>query len=96
MTTVTSPVNHSAAIQDAGVHIGRVLQALVDGVLFSTTDGKRYEGFSHEGDDIGSFTTADVNYATNFMKRRGVPIGKCKGLYGIGFTLAWQDWHPWT
>ena len=84
------------AVAGAGAHLGRVVQAMIDGVAFAQDDGKTYDVFSHEGDEMGSFTTADINFATNYMKRLGRPVGKTLGYKcGIAFSFAWIGWHPW-
>jgi hypothetical protein len=93
------------AIASAGVHLGAVMQALYDGVAFRK-DGKTYEIFSHEGDELGTISTADLNFATNCMRRMGREVGKLKHHqwdpvakkfsveYEPAFTFAWVGWHP--
>jgi hypothetical protein len=91
------------AARHAGDHIARVVQLLIDGVAFPT-DGKTYEVFSHEGDELGSITTADLGFAINLMRRMGREPGKCKHYtydpatktfpptYQPAFTFAWVGW----
>lgn len=82
------------AVATAG-QFGRVIQLLIDGVAFRE-NGVQYRIFSHEGDELGLISTADVNFATNFMRRLGRKVGKCHGfpLHEPAFTFAWQGWHP--
>ncbi len=90
------------AITQAGSHMGRVIKLLYDGVAFRQ-DGRTFNVFSHEGDELGQLSTNDVSYAISFMKNMGRPVGKCKhptfqhgepGHLEPAFTFAWQGWHP--
>jgi len=84
----------------AGDHIGRVIRDMYNGIAFwnaSKSKGLAYSVFSHEGDELGSYTTMDVQYAVNFMKRHGIPVGKltdeCPAHPGLSFS--WQGWFTW-
>jgi hypothetical protein len=86
------------AIADAGEHMGRVIRLMVDGVAFHN-EGKMYHVFSHEGDELGTLSTADVSYAINYMKRKGREVGKCSTYTDDprfkndpAFTFAWEGW----
>lgn len=77
-------LNIEQIIADAGNHIGKVIRAMYDGVaLPKHSDTRMYEVFSHEGDEIGQFTTADVEYAVSFMKKRGILVGKTHGTQNM-------------
>lgn len=78
----------------AGLHLARVIQKMIDGVAFRQ-DGKTFNVFSHEGDELGTLTTEDVGYAISFMKRHGIAVGKCHSYMpadGPAFSFAWSDW----
>jgi hypothetical protein len=93
------------AIISAGQHLGAVMQAMYDGVAFRR-DGKTYEIFSHEGDPLGTISTADLNFAVNCMRRMGREVGKLQDrkydfatktwatTYEPAFSFAWVGWHP--
>jgi hypothetical protein len=93
------------AMAEAGSHLANVIQVLYDGVAFPA-GGKVYDVFSHEGDELGQITTADLNFATHFMKRRGRAVGKLMHSdwdpvtkkfstnYVPAFSFAWEGWHP--
>jgi hypothetical protein len=93
------------AIAAAGQHLGAVMRALYDGVAFRV-DGKTYEIFSHEGDELGRISTADLNFAIHSMRQMGREVGKLKHHqwdnvakkfsieYEPAFTFAWVGWHP--
>lgn len=89
----------------AGLHMGLVIRLLYEGVAFRK-DGTTFEIFSHEGDELGLITTADLSFAINFVKRTtGRAVGKCKhhqydpvakkfsDTYEPAFTFAWEGWH---
>jgi hypothetical protein len=89
----------------AGSHMACVISALYDGVAFRV-DGKTYEIFSHEGDPLGSISTADLNFAINLVRRMGREVGKLQdrkydnvtrtwaATYEPAFSFAWVGWHP--
>ena len=64
--------------------------------------------YSHEGDDLGQVSTADVSFAIHFMKQRGRMVGKLKdhpydpvtkqwlSTYEPAFTFAWEGWFDDT
>lgn len=91
------------AIASAGQHLGAVMTAMYEGVAFRR-DGKTYDIFSHEGDSLGTISTADLNFAINCMRRMGREVGKCKHRqwdsvtkkfgteYEPAFTFAWVGW----
>lgn len=83
------------AIAGAGEHLGGVIKMLVDGIAFPVEgNGKKYWVFSHEGDELGELTTAEVNFATHYMKR----LGRVTGVHYLykgrrtnpGITFAWE------
>lgn len=87
----------------ATTHLREVLEMLIQGVAFvnlrkvngqDVWGGKTYEVYSHQGDPLGELSTADINYAIYYMKKRGRAIGKCSHLASgwPGFTLSWQGW----
>lgn len=88
------------AVAQAGTHMAMVIHTMFEGVAFRR-DAFTFEVFSHEGDDLGTLTTADVNYAVHMLKRMGRPVGKLRNitmqthpLYSNepAFTFAWVDW----
>lgn len=92
------------AIAGAGTHLGNVIRTLHDGVAFRHC-GQTFNVFSHEGDELGKLSTADVNFAVCYMKRLGRQVGKCthptftnsQGIHGPlagepAFTFAWEGW----
>lgn len=93
------------AIAAAGEHLGAVMRALYAGVAFRV-DGKTYEIFSHEGDPLGTISTADLNFAIHNMRQMGREVGKLQdrkydwatktwaSTYEPAFTFAWVGWHP--
>ena len=93
------------AIASAGLHLARVITALYDGVAFRV-DGRTYEIFSHEGDPLGTISTADLNFAIHNMRQMGREVGKLQdrkydnvtktwaSTYEPAFTFAWVGWHP--
>lgn len=93
------------AIASAGAHLAAVIAAMYDGVAFRR-DGKTYDIFSHGGDELGSISTADLNFAIHTVRRMGREVGKCKQYhfdqvsrtfdytrYEPAFTFAWVGWH---
>ncbi len=88
-----------AAIANVGDHMKSVIQMLVDGVAFFET-GILYRVFSHEGDELGTISTADLVYAIHYLKRSGREVGKCRNELGTrfnpGFSFAWKGWHSWA
>jgi len=95
------------AIASAGAHLAAVIAAMYEGVAFRR-DGKTYDIFSHEGDELGSISTADLNFAIHTVRRMGREVGKCKHHqydpitkklspeYEPAFTFAWVGWHAWA
>lgn len=89
-----------STVASAGEHIGKVIQMLHDGVAFPNVQNNRlleYQVISHEGDELGIITTADLNFAIHFMKRNGWPVGKYVDGYQMStlktaFTFGWQGW----
>jgi hypothetical protein len=91
------------AMAQAGAHMASVIRTMFDGVAFRR-DGQTYDVYSHEGDELGTLSTADVNFAIHLMKRMGRPVGKLKHNqydratqkfsleYEPAFTFAWSDW----
>lgn len=88
------------AVAAAGTHIGRVIRLLHEGVAFRV-DGGLFHVFSHEGDELGFVSTADLNFAVCLVKRMGRQVGKCNsttthkhGPYmgEPAFTFAWEGW----
>lgn len=97
--------NIDAVTAQAGTHLGSVIRLLYEGVAFRK-DGKTFEIFSHEGDELGEITTADLSFAINFVKRTtGRAVGKCKRYlydpvtgkyspeYEPAFTFSWEGWY---
>lgn len=93
------------AIASAGAHLAAVIAAMYEGVAFRV-DGKTYEIFSHEGDPLGTISTADLNFAIHTVRRMGREVGKCKQYpfdpvsrtfdytwYEPAFTFGWVGWH---
>lgn len=90
----------------AGEHLSSVIKMLWDGVGFPRDSERSYHVFSHEGDELGILSNADVNFAIHFMKRQGYPVGKLASLkpnqlpgflrFEIAFTFAWQGFHPFS
>jgi len=85
---------------DAGSHMRKVIKAMIDGVAFRR-DALWFDVYSHEGDELGQISTADVNYAIHFMKKAGRPVGKLTHItmqknpfycHEPAFTFAWVDW----
>ena len=77
-----------------------VIRMMFDGVAFRR-DAQTFDVFSHEGDELGSLSTADVTYAIHLLKRMGRLVGKIthytmrddpKYASEPAFTFAWVDW----
>lgn len=80
----------------SGDVLERTINAMIDGVAFPDgMDSKLYRVFSHEGDDICTLSTAEVNFAIFYMKQQGRRVGTME--YDIpshpGFSFAWQGRH---
>jgi hypothetical protein len=92
------------AIKDAGAHFGGVIHLMVNGVAFPKIGNtKEFTVMSHEGEELGELSRADVEYAIAYMKRRGRKVGKVymgwyapnkrqQGDTSPAFTFAWEDW----
>jgi len=99
-------------ISKAGEHFGRVIKKMCDGVAFpDEKDGKLYHVFSHEGDELGTLTAADVSYAIHFVKQQGRMVGKMRSSFShmvdgklkfyeeptrTAYTFAWVDWYRYN
>jgi hypothetical protein len=80
---------------------------MYDGVAFRQHPiaGGGYDVFSHEGDELGHISAADVSYAIMIVKKLGQFVGKChhnvwdpiakkpSTFSEPGFTFAWVGWH---
>lgn len=93
------PIVQKAILQAGGTHVARVIQTMFDGVAFRK-DNLTFEVYSHEGDDLGLLSVADVNYVIHLLKRMGRSVGKITHVSAQGaqyahepaYTFAWSDW----
>ncbi len=94
------PIIANVIASAAGTHLANVIRTMHDGVAFRK-DAATFEVFSHEGDDLGLLSTADVNFAIHLVKRMGRPVGKLTHItmqknplyaHEPAYTFAWSDW----
>lgn len=111
--TICNPSAIDTIIAKAGEHFAKVIKLMCDGVAFpDEKDGKKFHVFSHEGDELGTLSAADVSYAIHFVKQQGRQVGKMKSMFIerlIGgkmtfreeptrpaYTFAWEGWYMYN